>query len=158
MKKKNVLFGFVACLGVVALIFPMFLSLWTINTKLVDLSYSIFTLDAAESYGWFLTVEITAIVALVLAFLYVVVFALQLAKVGKCNYSKVRLFISYIMSILFVVALVCGIVGIIVNKYVVGDTVMSSTSFAIGYYFILGGTLLVSLFGILAGKLKKSKK
>ena len=151
-KKKssnNSFWGILACVGMILLVFPMFLAIFhfTIGTGSLSLTEEIGLfpgLEDLESGVCATLVSIFAIVALVLAVLYALLYVLEIAKVTKSSLASIRKLIAMAMLAVFVVILICGIVFISANS---GEYAGFGAS--IGFYFALIGSLATGVFGLL---------
>ena len=123
MKKSsssNLLFNLLASVGLVLLILPMFLAIYTrveeIGSITNQTGYTIFTdWSAIETIyqiagqefnsACALIVDIMAVALLVVAAIYVIMFVLQFTKMGKNNmFAKINKFLSIIALELIVIS------------------------------------------------------
>ncbi len=166
MKKSsssNLLFNLLASVGLVLLILPMFLAIYTrveeIGSITNQTGYTIFTdwstietiyqLTGQEfNSACALIVDIMAVALLVVAAIYVIMFVLQFTKMGKNNmFAKINKFLSIIALLLTVVALICGIIFFATSG-------IAATSFipGIGFYMLIIGGVVLGLLGYLANR------
>ena len=175
MKLKNIILNALASVGMVLLILPMCLDLFTLTVKVGErasdpVGFKIFTdwTDYVNTYKllnkefasvWATLVGVLAIVLLVLSVAYVVFFVLQALKVGKLNYRAINQILSICILVLTVVALVFGIIFMAANSFSIGSTKTSNEfGFGVGLIMLLVGGLLTGVFGLIANKKAKSKK
>ena len=176
MKAKKLIFNILASVGMVLLILPMCLAMYTSKTTnsaiSKDLTNDTFGIFAdwsafADTYklggktfasAWSVITDVIAIVLLVLAVAYVVLFVAQLLKVGKkFNYEKVLKVISIAILVLTLVALVTAIIFTSANNLTltVGRNETKYTfGFGVGLIMLLVGGVVTGVMGLLAN-LKK---
>lgn len=161
MKNKNLLWNLVVGIGLVLMIVGICLSIWTISGSIWGLGTSggvgIFADHGSDNGTYALIAEIALVASLALVGIYLVVYALELAKVAK-NLSNIRRFISLVVVLLAIVAVVMGIVYVAVSQSEVAGVVKSGVSFAAGFYLFAGGALLSGIFGVLGSCSKSTKK
>lgn len=151
-KKKNsntTLWGILACVGTILLIFPMFLALFQFTVGTGSLStttqFGLFPDLSLVDAGTCVTlVSIFAIVALVLSILYAVLYVLEIAKITKTKLVFLRKIISILILAVFLIILISGIVFITSNS-----GTYAGFSAGIGFYFALIGCLATGIFGML---------
>ncbi|MBQ8761947.1 MAG: hypothetical protein IJZ26_01340 [Clostridia bacterium] len=148
---NNLLFNILACAGLVLLVLPMILAVYSISNQLGSASYGIFTdwsiLEAISSLNTasIMVVDIMAVVLLCIAGAYLILFLLsQFTKADKNNlFGKINKLLAMVALLLTVVAIICVIVAF-----------ASVESFvpAIGFFMLVIGGVVFSVFGYLANK------
>lgn len=152
-KSSNVtLWGIIASVGAILLIFPMFLAIFHFTVGSGSLSVTtdigLFPdLERLDSGVCATLVSIFAIVALVIGAIYAILYILDVAKVLKANTKSIRKLLSFAMLAVFLVILICGIVFISANS---GNYAGFGAS--IGFYFAVIGSAVTGVFGILESK------
>lgn len=176
MKGKKLVFNALATVGMILLILPMFLAMYSTTVSAGGSTsdptfYKIFNdwsgfTDvyklAGETFSsvWALITDIIAVVLLVLAALYVILFILQLLKVGgkKVNYSKFMKLLALLIIILTLVAVVTGIIFIAANALTHNVPLVGQTKYAFGFgigaIMLLVGGVLTGTFGLIANSKK----
>ncbi len=173
MKAKKLILNILASVGMVLLVLPMFLAMYTatvsIGNKVADpATYGIFTnwtyyINAYKVAGktfaqtWAVLTDVLAVVLLILAVLYVVMFVLKLLKVGKkVNYTKIMKLLAVVILVLTILALVTAIIFTSTNSLSIKVLVETKYTFGfgIGLIMMLIGGVVTGLCGLLAN-LKK---
>ena len=179
MKTKKIVLNILASLGMVVLIFPMFLGLYgvilTVANKTSDPEYfklfndwssweELYKIGGKTFQSGFATAfDVLAIVLLCIAVLYFILFILQLAKVGDYKkLNKVKMFLALAALILTLIATALFIVFCLKNSLEIGTDLgilgklYTSYTFipAVGSILLLVGGLFFSIFGMIASKNK----
>lgn len=147
---NNLLFNILACAGLVLLVLPMFLAMYSFSTQLGSTNHGIFTDWGILAYSdlntaSIMVADIMAVVLLCIAGAYLILFLLsQFTKANKNNlFAKLNKLLAMVALLLTVVAIICGIVAF-----------ASVESFvpAIGFFMLVIGGVVFSVFGYLANK------
>lgn len=173
MKLKKLIPNILACVGMILLILPMCLTMYTatvsVGSKAGDpVNYNIFAdwsnyidaykvADKTFASAWATITDVIAIVLLVLAVVYVVMFVLQLLKVGgkKTDYTKPMKGVAMAILVLTVVALITAIIFTSANSLSVTGKITNVTTkytfgFGVGAIMLLVGGVLTGVSGLLA--------
>ena len=171
MKNKNLLLSLLTAVLSLVLIVPIFINVfgytWSLGDSVIsEGAYGIFAdysaisnLYSDFSATWSVVFDICLIVGLVLGALYVVAVVLELLKV-KVNVSGIKKVVGFAFILVFVVALVVGIVFVSVNHYK-GQYINHELNIVpqAGFYIALATMLVSGVLAILtAKKVKKGKK
>ncbi len=174
MKIKKLILNLFATLGMILLILPLFLTMWTSTIKIGNNAadptlYSMFADWSAfedvyaladKTFGsvWALITEILMVAMLAFAVLYVILFILQLLKVGgkKAKYAGIMKVIACIILALAIIALFTAIIFVASNSWQKGTVLVTTYTFGlgIGAYLAFIGAVITGLTGIIAN-LKK---
>lgn len=165
MKKKSLLFGLISLVGVVLLALPMFLSYWFEHIFVIGgynetSVYSIFKDFSAYNANICATiVMICAIALLVVAVAYAVIFVLQLLKVGdKKLLSKIKFILLIVEAVLAIVAIICSFIFVFSNQNRFLGFAKSNIKFSGGFFMLVIGAVVLSIFGMLSHVYNKNKK
>lgn len=170
MNTKQLLGNILAIIGTVLLIFPMFLALYSTVVKAGGESsdptnYKIFNdwsswetlykgMDKTFASAIAMIVDIIAIALLVIAAVYVLLFVLQLAGVGKINYNKLKKLLAVIGLVLTIVVIVLYVIFCIVNSMSVDAVLLGTISYSflptVGTGMLFIGGLVFSVSGMIA--------
>ena len=168
MKNKNLLLTFLTSLFSLVLIVPMFLDIFGYAYKTAITTsgrgFKIFsdyeilqTLNPDFNSLWSVVFDICLIVGLVLAGLWLIALILELLNV-KLNYGLVKKWLGIAFVVLFVVALVSGILFMALNGKETQTTTLSITAQA-GFYVALASMFVSGVVGFLASAgYKKAKR
>lgn len=159
MKNKNMLLNIGVALGLVLMIVGICLSIWVSGVNLEILGntskgFGIFVnkegMDAA-ALGWISEIALVISMALVVA--YLVMYVLEVCKVGKIDYAKIRKFLAIITLAMVAVAVICGIIFVIVSTNKIAK--IEETAYytlGVGFYLMAAGGLVSGLLGIFGSK------
>lgn len=173
MKAKKLILNILASVGMVLLVLPMCLAMYTatvsVGSKAGDpATYNIFAdwssyvdtyklADKTFGSAWATITDVIAVILLVLAVVYVVMFVLQLLKVGgkKADYSKFMKFLAVAILVLTVVALITAVIFTASNSLSVTGKLTNITTkytfgFGVGSIMLLVGGAVTGVFGLLA--------
>ena len=155
----NIIWGILTLAGLVLLVMPMFLSIFEQNVGASGVGslnlgeFGIFAnMDAfGDSAALATTVSVMFVIALALAAIYMITYALKAFNVIKADVSKILKVIAVIELLLFIVTLICGLV--FANDVSVSD---SGTGYnmvcSVGFWLGIVGMIVTSVFGFLAAK------
>ena len=155
----NMIWGLLTLAGLVLLIMPTFLSIFVRNVDTAigggtAAEYGLFADFSMYDSGALATVvSVLLVIGLALAAIYLILYVIDTFAKTKMDFSKIRMFIAFIMLALFVATLVCGLVfasqavsggidGVATTKLMCG----------VGFWLGIAGMLVTSLFGYLAAK------
>ena len=155
----NILWGILTLAGLVLLIMPTFLAIFVRNVDSVIVSgdaaeYGLFADFSIYNSGALATVvSVLLVVGLALAAIYLILYVIDSFTKTKKDFSKIRMFIAFIMLALFVATLICGLV-FASQALSGGIDGIATTQLVCGVGFWLGivGMLVTSVFGFLAAK------
>ncbi len=178
MKSKKVIFSLLSIISIALLPVAFFTNLWQLMVEAEPVDGEAYKLldkfsdDLVTAFKfvevefasiWSTLLSIFAVIALVAGVLFIVSTILEMLKTKtKIDLNKSKRLLSFIMLICFVAIMVFGFIFTLVNTGTFTIFTVSSTlsmNAEIGYFILLGATLLASIFGLIAtcGK-KKSKK
>ena len=153
MKNKKLIFGSISLVGLILLILPMFLNMWKLTNSIQDGYFKIFgdysgAQFVFENFAqfWITLVDVIAVIGLILAVAYTVLFVLEMLKIGNVKlFAKIRKMISFALLLLCVVAIISAIVCVCVNK-----NKLVAITMAVGTYLLFVGLAVMGLFGLLS--------
>lgn len=170
MNTKQLLGNILAIIGTVLLIFPMFLALYSTVMKAggeasdpitfkifndwsdLERAYSLFDKTFASALATM--VDILAIALLVIAAVYVLLFVLQLAGVGKINYNKLKKLLAVIGLVLTIAVIVLYVIFCIVNSISIDGGLLATVKYSflptVGAGMLFIGGLVFSVSGMIA--------
>lgn len=175
MKKTQItkmIFTSLAFVGLVLLILPLFMDVWSFYNGLLDtnqgiklfeqvnsLIVTIFNLNNVYFQQIYATIfAVIAILTIVTAIVYCVFAVLDIAKVkSKIDTRLIKQICSISILILFVLGMVFGSVFTMVNVAefeTINGTNFIAMNSAIGFYMFLIGSFVCGLFGLLATRKK----
>ena len=169
MKTNKLVYNLLVGVGLVLLVLPLFLSVWTYATAVSETGYALFTefgdlLKASFEVNeggfasfWATLTAIVGVVALAAAALYVALFVVELVCKKK-NFASLKKLLAFVMLVCGVVALVSGIIFTSTNKVLMGEKVLYAMKMAVGFWLLVAGALLGGLFGLLGAKTKSTSK
>ena len=158
----NILWGILTLAGLVLLIMPTFLAIF--QQKLDGSDAGIDWGMTLGEYGLFgqisslyqsteiaTVVSVLFVVGLALAAIYLILYVIDSFTKTKMDFSKIRMFLAFIMLALFIATLICGIVFVTQAVPEIASGVLPLT-FGVGFWLGIVGMLVTSVFGFLAAK------
>ena len=158
----NILWGILTLAGLVLLIMPTFLAIFQQKIDSSDVGIDLgMTLGEYGLFGQISSlyqsteiatvVSVLFVVGLALAAIYLILYVIDSFTKTKMDFSKIRMFLAFIMLALFIATLICGIVFVTQAVPEIASGVFPLT-FGVGFWLGIVGMLVTSVFGFLAAK------